>query len=395
MLKKLYNHLRGSLQIDIYGASIERFLNICSIHGVSFWDVRCVDAAHFTAWVSVGGYFLLRPYARNTGCRVRLRRKRGVPFTAKKLVRRGILCLGSVLCAAAVWYLSGMVWTIEIRGCERMTQREVLELLAEEGLETGARRSGFQIRELKNNVLIKTDKLSYLTVNFRGTHAIVEVQERHNIETMPEKQAPCDVVSGLTGIVTEVRVRTGQVVVKVGDTLQPGDMIATGLIVNQNDETQVTLIHAEAEVDLRTWYTLKTMVPAELQQLLPDGGIGSEKFIQLGARRFPCGVIEKKGFSWYDRQIKVQYLQLQEHFRWPVAWITGQTCRCAIFDAVIDREKLASVLEQRMKERIQAEKPDATLVKTSFSLEQSPSGAWLGILEAELVETTGLEVPIG
>ena len=53
MLKKFYNHLRGSLQIDIYGAAIERFLNICAIHGISFWDVRCVDAAHFTAWVSV------------------------------------------------------------------------------------------------------------------------------------------------------------------------------------------------------------------------------------------------------------------------------------------------------------------------------------------------------
>lgn len=395
MLKKLYNHLRGSLQIDIYGAAIERFLNICAIHGVSFWDVRCVDAAHFTAWVSVGGYFALRPYARNTGCRVRMRRKRGAPFTAKKLVRRWMLCLGGVLCAATVWYLSGMVWTIEVRGCERMSQREVLELLAEEGLKTGARRSGFQKRELRNNVILKTDKLSYLTVNFRGTHAIVEVQERRNMETMPEKQAPCDVVSGLTGIVTDVRVRTGLATVKVGDTLQPGELIATGVIVNQNDETQVTLLHAEAEVDLRTWYTRKTAVPAELQQLLPDGVIGNERFMQLGDRRFPFGMVEKNGFSWYDKQIKIQYLQLQEYFRWPVAWITGRTHRCALFDAVIDREKLASVLEQRMKEQLRAEKPDATLVKTNFSLEQSPSGAWLGILEAELVETTGLDVPIG
>lgn len=394
MLKKLFNHLRGSLQIDIYGAAIERFLNICAIHGVSFWDVRCVDAAHFTAWISTGGYFALRPYARNTGCTVRLRRKRGAPFTAKKMTRRWALCLGLVVCAAAVWFLSGFVWTIEVRGCESVSQREILELLAGEGLKTGAKRSAFQMRELRNNVMIKTDKLSYLTVNFQGTHAIIEVWERRNQETRPAEPGPCNVVSELTGIVTDLRVRTGLAQVRVGDTLQAGELIATGVIVNQNDETQVTLLHAQAEADLRTWYTRKTAVPAELQQLLPDGVVETSGFAQLGGRRFPIGIIEKNGFSWYDKQINIQYLRLQEYFRWPVARIIGQTSRCAVQTAQIDRGKLSSVLEERMTLRLLAEKPNATLVQTSFSLEQSETGAWLGILEAELVETTGLEVPI-
>lgn len=395
MLKKLYNHLRGSLQIDIYGAAIERFLNICAIHGVAFWDVRCVDAAHFTAWVSTGGYFALRPYARNTGCTVRLRRKRGAPFTAKKISRRWALWLGVLICTAAIWYLSGFVWTIEVRGCETISQREVLELLEAEGIKTGAKRSEFQMRELKNNLMIKSDKLSYLTVNFQGTHAIVEVWERRNEETKPEEQGPCNVVSELAGIITDLRVRTGLAQVKVGETLQPGDLIASGAIVNENDETQITLLHAEAEADLRTWYTRKTVVPAELQTLLSDGVVETSNSTQLGDRRFPFGIIEKNGFSWYDKQINIQYLQLQEHFRWPVARIIQRTRRCAVQTAQIDRGKLANVLEERMTLQLLAEKSEATLVKTSFSLEQSEQGAWLGILEAELVETTGLEVPIG
>lgn len=395
MLKKLYNHLRGSLQIDIYGAAIERFLNICAIHEVSFWDVRCVDAVHFTAWVSVSGYFALRPYARNTGCSVRLRRKRGAPFTAKKIVRRWALCAGMLFCAAIVWYLSGFVWTIEVRGCSFLSQRTVLELVAEEGLKTGARRSEFQLIELKNNVLSKTDKLSYLTVNFQGTHAIVEIWERRNQETKPKEEVPCNVTSGLTGIVTDLRVRTGRAMVKVGDTIQPGDLIASGVIVNENDETQVTLQHAEAEADVRTWYTVKAAVPKELQLLIDDGMINSTAAVQFGQRRFPLGMIEKNGFPWYDKLINIQYFRLQEHFRWPVAWITGQTHRCTVLDSEIDGEKLANFLEKRMNERLRAEKPDATLVQTTFSLERSASGAWLGILEAELVETTGLEVPIG
>jgi len=395
MLKKFYNHLRGSLQIDIYGAAIERFLNICAIHGISFWDVRCVDAAHFTAWVSVGGYFALRPYARNTGCRVRKRRKRGAPFAAKKLVRRWVLCIGVLICAATVWWLSLFVWTIEVRGCEKLSQQEVLNLLAEEGLKTGAKRSAFHMREFQNTVMLRTDKLSYLTVNFQGTHAIVQVWERRNQETKPEKQAPCNIVSGLTGIITDLRVRTGIANVKTGDTLQPGDLIATGVIVNENDETQVTLLHADAEADIRTWYTVQTVVPAELQLLVFDSAVENSSSIQLGQRRFPLGIIEKKGFSWYDKQIKIRYLCLQKHFRWPIARMSAQTDRCEVQEALIDREKLAGVLEERMISRLMAEKPGASLVQTSFSLEQTASGAWLGILKAELLETTGLEVPIG
>ena len=51
MLMQIHNFLRGSLQVDIRGAAIERFLNLCAIHGVAFWDIQTLDADHFTAWV--------------------------------------------------------------------------------------------------------------------------------------------------------------------------------------------------------------------------------------------------------------------------------------------------------------------------------------------------------
>ena len=89
---QIHNFFRGSLQVDIRGAAIERFLNLCAIHGVAFWDIQVLDADHFAAWVSAGGYFALRPYARKTGCRVRVSRKKGLilwknVFKTKKILR--------------------------------------------------------------------------------------------------------------------------------------------------------------------------------------------------------------------------------------------------------------------------------------------------------------------
>ena len=107
MLMQIHNFLRGSLQVDIRGAAIERFLNLCAIHGVAFWDIQVLDADHFAAWVSAGGYFALRPYARKMGCRVRVSRKKGLPFAARSMTRRWALWLSVLLCAAVVFRGAG------------------------------------------------------------------------------------------------------------------------------------------------------------------------------------------------------------------------------------------------------------------------------------------------
>lgn len=395
MLMGVRNYLRGSLQVDLKGAAVERFLNLCAIHDVAFWDVRCLDADHFTAWVSVGGFLRLRPYARKTGCRVHVLKRRGLPFSAKRAVRRWILWSSVLLCISAVYFLSGFVWTIEVQGCDQTTETEILDLVAQAGLKTGTRRSKCDLREMRNIVMSKTDKLSYFTVNFKGTQAIIEVIERENPAEKPKTQPPCNVVSDLTGIVLRVRVRTGKAIAKVGDTLQPGDLIASGIIVNENDETQTTLLHAEAEADVRTWYTVRTAVPSELQLLTGVESYAERRSFLFGERRFPLGLIEKNTVPWYDKQIKTHYLHLHEYFRWPIGLERQIITYCGVKTAAIDAAALSELLEQRMLERLMASKPGAQLVQADFTLEQSTQGAWLGVLKAELVETTGREVPIG
>jgi sporulation protein YqfD len=247
---------------------------------------------------------------------------------------------------------------------------------------------------MRNVVMSSTDKLSYFTINFKGILAIIEVQERENPAEKPKEQPPCDVVSDLTGIVLRLRVRTGKAMVQIGDTIQPGDLLASGTIRNENDETKITQLHAEAEADVRTWYTLRAAVPCELQLLNKTEAFSENHTFLLGERRFPLGLIEKKAVPWYDKQIKTHYLHLHEDFRWPVALERHRTLFCAPKEAAVDRDALAEILEKRMLDRLLAQKPGALVQQADFTLEQSPKGAWLGVLKVELVETTGRQVPM-
>jgi similar to stage IV sporulation protein len=394
MLMQVQNWLRGSLQVDIRGAAVERFLNLCAIHGVSFWKMETLDVDHFTAWISAGGYAALHPYARKTGCRVRVVRKRGAPFAAARMTRRKALWCGLLTCAVLIAWLSGFVWTIRVEGCRETTPEEILAMMEPMGLKTGVRRRKLDSRTMRNHLLTMSDKFSYFTLNFKGTQAIVRVWEKEKPVEKPEILPPCNVVSEVTGVVTALRVRTGKAVVKEGDTLQPGDLIATGVIVNENDETQVTYLRADAEADVRTWYTLQAAVPSELQVLAYDGKVAERYCFLLGNRRIPLGIIEKNAVSWYDKQIKTHYLHLHEDFRWPVALERHRTLFCAPKEASVDRGALAEILEKRMLDRLLAQKPGALVQQADFTLEQSPKGAWLGVLKVELVETTGRQVPM-
>jgi len=395
MLKRFQNMARGCLMIDLRGASVERFLNLCTIHGVSLWGIQTLDVDHYTAWVNVAGYAALRPYARKTGCKLKVLKKRGIPFAAKKVTRRKMLWSGLLAAAALVWILSGFVWTIRVEGCDQLSEQEVLTLLEQAGLHTGVRKQTLHIKDLKNTVMLNTDKLSYFTVNFQGTKAIVQVWERRHPEEKPSEPQPCDVISGLTGIVTDIRVKTGTAAVKTGDTVQAGDIIARGTIVNENDNAQVTLLHADAEVDLRTWYTLCTAVPCELSVLMPEELHSGRLELLLGRKRIPLDRIEKTELPWYDKQINVRYLNLHEDFHWPIGLVRETLSVCSEKSAAVDKEALAAVLETRMKEALLAEKPDVQLISADFSLETSEQGAWLGVLKVEMLETTGIEFPIG
>lgn len=391
---RIRNYLRGSLQLDIYGAAIERFLNLCSLHNVAFWDVEALDADHFTAWISADGYSALRPYARKTACRIRVRRKRGLPFAAMRATRRRALWLSLILCTVTAYLLSAFVWTIRVEGCNTLSEEEVLQWMAQAGLQTGTRRKKIHMRELRNDIMMRTDKLSYFTVNFKGTQAIITVWERENPAEKPTKPQPCHVVSEVTGVVSALRVRSGLACVKVGDTVQPGELIASGRIVNQNDETDVTLLAASAEADVRTWYTLQAAVPNELAVLSSENIPRDSVFLLLGTQRFPLCIIENHTDSWYDKQIKTHHLELHEDFHWKMGIEVQKTMICRAEKAKIDHTALEKLLQKRMMDSLMKAKPEAQLVSAEFQLEQTAQGAWLGVLKVELIETTGKEVPM-
>lgn len=392
MLSNLHKRISGNLEIELTGAAMERFFSRCMKNGVMFLQVRVISPDKFRTVVSVGDFFLLNAFAKKYGCHIHVRKKRGVPFAVKPLRKRWGLCFGAILMAAILLWFSNCVWIIRVEGCEETNQQEILTSLARFGLKTGAIRNALPLRDIKTNVMTAHDKLSYLTVDFKGIQAIVHVWERKNTAPRLDDKTPCDVIADRTGIIESLKIRRGRACVKIGDTVQPGDVLASGILVNEREEK--TNVHASAEADLRVWHTYKALIPAELQ--VAEGTEQEKKRyeIVLGTRRFPLQKIEKTEGPWYDKKINWNKFAVCEDFHWPIA-LESIDCRSyRPLKAQLDEGKLAELLRQRMLERMSRSMPDAEILSYRFHLEKNGDGSYLGTLDAETLETCGLEVPI-
>ena len=387
----LYNALRGTVQVQVTGGWPERFLSSCAAESIRLWDTQYLQEDTFTAWVSAADFFRMQKCAKRTGTRVHILKKQGIPFLAQRLLRRKALWITAILCLVGIWYLSGFVWTISVTGCQKMSQRELLELLEKHGLHFGTRVRSIDGDLIRNDVLRDTDRLSYLVVDVHGTHAEIRVIEREappNLEALAE---PCDVVSDVTGIVQALRVQQGTALVKVGDVVEAGDCLASGIVRDaQGGETRV---HALAEADVLTRRVLRTAVPGMPVLYRKTGAQRVYRYLVLGSCKIPLNIVEKNVFSWYDKTLETKSLMLREDFRFDVGFAVETQFECSTAPGSVDRSALEDALQRRMEAAYLAANPSAQIQRRSFYMEEK-NGAYVGTLELETIETVGVITPL-
>ncbi len=392
MLIQGVNFLRGSVRIEVRGAGVERFFNICAANGIDFWGVRRTAGDCLEASVRIGGFFALRPFARRCMCRIHVVEKRGAPFYGRRLRRRRALLTGAVLCAVFLYVLSGFVWTIGIEGCESVTQAEVMMLLEQNGLRVGARTAGIDTAKLRNNLLRQSGRLSYLAVNLRGSHAQVIVRERGTEREPVDVSTPCDVVADRPGVIARLIVRNGAAAAEVGKTVAVGDLLAGGSMVSQQGE--VRLVHADAEATVRTWRTVRLALSERIDGARETGAKKTRRALIIGAKRFNLYFVESAPFACYDKKVEKKSLSVSENLLFPLALVTETYTELERCPLELSEEKCAETLHGRLRDMLRRQAAGAAVTELDYRFEKR-EGFWLAALRAECLERCGVQVPLG
>ena len=219
----LVRWLLGYVSFAGEGGFPERFLNLCVQARIPLWDLRR-SKTRLEGCTSVRGYLRIRPVARRSGVRVRLKSRRGLPVWLKAHRSRAGLAAGLAAAVLVIACLSTRVWTIGVTGNVQIPQEAILEAAEELGVRVGARRSALDAPALAEALLDRLPALSWAAVNLDACRAVIEVREGTPAPEIVDTQTPRNIIAAEDGVLTKVEVFSGT----AGEGIAPGSAVAKG-----------------------------------------------------------------------------------------------------------------------------------------------------------------------
>ena len=381
--------LGGLVRVQVRGAAIERFLNICTRHGVVLRDLDRVDLGEFHATMSLADFKRLRGIMGRTGCRVHLLRRRGAPFVLHRFRKRYALFGGLAGLAALAWVLMAFVWVVHIPTTDGLSGLAIERNLRELGVRPGLRISALDAKAVQAGMMERMPELAFIALNVHGNRVDVEVHRREPKPEMLDGSVMTDVRATKAGVLTRVSAEQGQAVRQAGETVEPGDLVISSLVLPTTEQGSARLTHAAGEVEARTWYEETARRATVTGRKVYTGEEKTRFALVVGKNRinlyFGSGISDTS----CDKIVEEMKIVIADSLEVPV-YLERQTCRYYEEEPVeADPESLRETLTARAEERLRAS-ISGEITASSAVLRPVGGGAEL-TLYAECLEDIGEE----
>ena len=298
-LVKLFNYLKGYLLISVDGYFLERFINICIHRGIFIWDIHKMGSAKMRVKISVKAFRQIRPIALRTKSRVRIYRRRGVPFIIHKYRKRRGILIGMCLFIAMMWYFSAFVSGVEITGYEHISVEVIEQHLAEFGVRTGRPLRSIDEQIVQNNMMTAIPELGWIGINIQGSKIYVDVQERNIIPERIPADIPTNIVATRGGVIELMNIRSGLSVVDIDDAVSEGDLLVSGVM--DSEVVGARLVHSFGEVFARTWYEAYVDIPLVYEERVDTGRERNKRSIRFMNLQINLYISRRIPYTVYER----------------------------------------------------------------------------------------------
>ncbi len=295
---RFFPYLAGYVQIDVSGDCPEKWINIAIRRGLRIWDLERREAGVFRLCLPLKQYRKhTRSICKKSGCRTHVLERTGVPFLLGKLKYRKALAVTCVLACVLIGFLSSLVWSVEILPGDSVTQEDILvaeKILQESGVRPGVFLQTVRKRAVASTILQSQKNLSWVLVRRQGTKIYVEMEGGHQAAPELPSQIPCDLVAPKDFELVKCTVYAGLPMFKVGDIVHQGQVVVAGLEQGNC---------AMADIEGRTWYTVRVSVPTEIEQVKETGRSQTQYTFFLLGLRIPLP--SKTWIPWYKKEFGV------------------------------------------------------------------------------------------
>ncbi len=380
----LWNRIRGRARLRLRGTERARLLERCRAQGLRLERLEAEDELTLCLQVREERLAQLRQIAEGLGFETELLSQRGGRAGLRRLRRRWALAAGLIGMLALLLASQLFVWQIRVRGCESLSQGQILRALAACGVEPGTFAPGIRQELVRSRMLTELPELSWMTVNVSGSRATVLVRERRE---KPEiaGDGPREIRAARAGVIGSVTVLEGVALAQPGDAVLEGELLVSG--VAESLSAPPRPLRARAEIRAETWRELVAVCPGEMLQTEEKGAEERHYALLFGKKLLPLGKNWGKGLDECDKIVHEYTLGVEGLFTLPLS-LRQTVLRQRLGDggAAERSEEMKRALLRRLETEI-----DGEVLDTGFSVGYT-EGLLVVTLQAHCCENIAIEI---
>lgn len=352
-LKILMYYILGYVNVVVEGFFIERFINMCISKKIFFWKTNREKSTLFSANIGVSNYKEVVKIAKKCQCKIKINKKRGIPFILNRYRKRKIFVITLGVIVIAIFAVSNFIWNIDIIGVDDDKQKEILEIIQSDGVDIGKYKNKIDLQSLINKIRIAREDVAWVGMEIKGTNLIVKVVEADKKPDIINEDEYCNIVANKDGIITKIEAQNGTPAVNVGDTVKKGDVLVQGWI--EGKYTDNRFVHAEGQVMAKVWYSEKEKV--YYNQSYENQTGNKEKKYSLNINNFKINFFKTLSkFENYDTISTIKKLKITSNFYLPIEIVVNENFEKQQNQVVYDKNEAKEVgikdLKNKLEEQI-------------------------------------------
>ena len=313
--KILLCYILGYVNIEVEGYFIERFINICNSKKIFLWNMKRKHSTIIRVNIGIRDFKRIKEIAKKTKCRVKIQKKRGIPFILHKYKKRKIFAIFFILLIIAVIALSNFIWNIEVKGNNKISAEEIIKDLADDNFKVGTSKTNLNTKNIIDKIRLKRSDLAWMGIEIKGTNAIVKIVEADLKPDIIKEEEYCNIVATKDAMIVKINAQNGTAVIKEGDIVTKGTVLIQGWLEGQF--TGIRYVHANGEVQAKVWYSQKVSVPLKQTKKIKTGKEENKYSVKINnfEINLPKGVPK---FQNYDTIETSKKLKLFSDFYLPI-----------------------------------------------------------------------------
>ncbi|MBQ1965554.1 MAG: sporulation protein YqfD [Clostridia bacterium] len=315
----LWSFLRwliGYAKIEIRGAYGEKFITLCMKQQIDLWEIRRICPGIIQAKVYGFSEKHLDALARKSGVTLEFPQRIGLPIVLKRYRFRPGIFLGIGIYLISLFFLSRFVWAVEIPGANPIQQQKIQSVLLDEGFGIGSFIPSVDYKNLRYQLMLSMEELSFVSVNMNGSRAVVEVHFSNPTPEAVDDGTPCNIVASRDGQILSMLVQSGMRYAQKGQTVQKGELLVGGIM---DTRLGYYVVHAKAKIMARVTDIQTETVDLVQTQSDRTGRYKVRREWNFFGKTLPTVSWDDCPYAEYETETQVKHLSFGEDCVFPIS----------------------------------------------------------------------------